>query len=421
MATTGKRVLMLLENYHFPGDGRVRREALTLTKAGYTVTVICQRKGKQPWVECYEAIHVYRYPKPPTAPGFWGYLAEYGYSLAAALVLSLVVLVRRGFDVIHAHNPPDLYVLLALLYRPLGKRFVYDHHDLAPEMYEVMYGGEGRPLLHKALLWFERLSLRTADQVITTSESYKQLEMARAGLPAERITVVRNGPEPQRIHPVAPDTTLRPPACTLLGYVGDMGRHDGLDYLLRALHHLVHTHHRTDFRCLIIGTGDMWDELQALAAALQLTPYVHFTGWVNDETLLRYLASVDICLDPDPRNAFSDRSSMIKMTEYMALGKPIVAFDLTEHRVTAQDAARYARANDEADFAGRIAELMDDPTERARMGQVGRQRVENELAWPWQEKHLLNAYARLTDQQTTSTLSSTSQAGASIIHESHHR
>jgi len=421
MAATDKRILMLLENYHFPGDGRVRREALTLTRAGYTVSVICQRKGDQPWYECYQAIHVYRYPKPPTAPGFWGYLAEYGYSLAAAFVLSLVVLVRRGFDVIHAHNPPDLYVLLALLYRPLGKRFVYDHHDLAPEMYEVMYGGAGRPLLHKALLFFERLSLRAADHVITTSESYKQLEMARAGLPPERITVVRNGPEPQRIHPVAPDPTLRLPGYALLGYVGDMGRHDGLDYLLQALHHLIHTHHRTAFRCLIIGTGDMWEELQEQTVALGLTPYVHFTGWVSDERLLHYLASVDICLDPDPRNPFSDRSSMIKMTEYMALGKPIVAFDLTEHRVTAQNAALYARANDEVDFAGRIAELMDNPAQRTQMGCVGRQRIETELAWPLQEKHLLAAYARLHHKHPRATMSSTSQAGATIIHENHHR
>lgn len=412
---------MLLENYHFPGDGRVRREALTLMKAGYHISVICQRTARQPWYETYHNIHVYRYPKPPTAPGFWGYLAEYGYSLAAAFVLSLVVLVQQGFDVLHAHNPPDLYVLLGLFYKGWGKRFVYDHHDLAPEMYEVMYGEDGRPLLHKALLFFERLSLRTADHVITTNESYKRLEMARADLPAERITIVRNGPEPHRIHAIAPDPTLRKPDTTLLGYVGDMGRHDGLDYLLRALHHLVFTWQRTDFHCVIMGVGDMWETLQALTVELGLTPYVHFTGWVSDETLLRYLASVDICLDPDPRNAFTDRSSMIKMTEYMALGKPIVAFDLTEHRVTAQGAALYAQPNDEVDFALQIAQLMADPGRRDRMGQIGRQRAESELAWPRQETQLLSAYANLAGQRTVSPLPSTSQTRASITHETNHR
>ena len=421
MSVPGKRILMLLENYHFPGDGRVRREALTLTKAGYRVSVICQRTARQPWHEQYQKIHVYRYPAPPTAPGFWGYLAEYGYSLAAAFVLSLVVLLQQGFDVLHAHNPPDLYVLLGLFYKGFGKRFVYDHHDLAPEMYEVMYGEKGRPLLHKVLRFFERLSLRTADQVITTNESYKRLEMARAGLPAERITVVRNGPEPQRIYAMAADPTLHPPGCTLLGYVGDMGRHDGLDYLLRALHHLVYTLQRTDFRCVIIGVGDMWDDLQALTVDLGLTPYVHFTGWVSDETLVRYLASVDICLDPDPRNAFTDHSSMIKMTEYMALGKPIVAFDLTEHRVTAQAAALYAQPNDEAAFARQIVHLIDHPAVREQMGRLGRQRVENELAWPRQEAHLLNAYAKLDGAPARSTPSASSQTRASITNETNHR
>jgi glycosyltransferase involved in cell wall biosynthesis len=395
MASAGKRILMLLENCPFPQDGRVRREALALTEAGYEVAVISQRGEGQGGYENYRGIHVYRYPAPPTGRGLWGYVSEYGYSMLAALVLSFYVLLRHGFDVIHSHNPPDFFVAIAMLYKPFGKKYVYDHHDLAPDMYVALYGDQGRPLLHRLLLFFERLSLRQATHVIATNQSYKRVDMERGGVPAERITVVRNGPDPARVRPVAPDPELRSRGRTIIGYVGDMGYHDGVDYLLRALHHLVYDLGRTDCYCVIIGVGNAWADLKIQAQTLKLTPYVWFTGWVGEAELLRYLSTADICVDPDPKNPFTDRSSMIKLTEYMALGKPIVAFDLTEHRYTAQEACLYATPNDELDFARKLAELSDDPVRRQQMGAFGRWRIECELAWCHSIPPLLRAYDRV--------------------------
>lgn len=390
--SVGKRVLMLLENQPFPKDTRVRREAIALMESGYQVTVVSQRGKGHSFYENYRGIHVYRYPAPPTGAGILGYLAEYGYSMLAAFLLSLLILVRRGFDVIHTHNPPDFYVSIAMFYKLLGKKFVYDHHDLAPDMYIALYGKNHNPLIYRCLLFFERLSLRQAHHVIATNQSYKRLEMERGGLPAERITIVRNGPSIKRIYPIEPDPELRSMGKTIVGYVGDMGYHDGIDYLLRAVHHLVYDLGRHDVFCVIIGIGDAWEEMKALAERLDLSSYLWFTGWVSDEDLLRYLSTADICVDPDPKNSFTDHSTMIKMTEYMALGKPIVAFDLTEHRESAQQACVYARPNDERDFACKLAELIDDAPRRKAMGEFGRQRIETKLAWHHSIPNLLRVY-----------------------------
>lgn len=394
-ASAGKRVLMLLENNPYPHDGRVRREATALVQAGYQVSVISPRRHDQGWRDIIDGVHVYRYPAPPSKGGIVGYLLEYGYSLIGAFVLSLVVWAQRGFDVIHAHNPPDIFVLIALPYKLLGKRFVFDHHDLSPEMYNALFKDGGNPLLFRMLVWFEQLSCKVADHVIATNESYKRMEMERSGVPAERISVVRNGPDLKRVRLVEPDSQLRSKGKTIIGYVGIMGFQDGLDYLLRALHLLVYDLGRTDFYCILIGTGDAWETLKKMTADLKLNEHVWLTGNISDTDLMRYLSSTDICVDPDPSNPFTDRCSMIKMTEYMALSKPIVAFDLPEHRVTAQDACLYAKANDELDFARKLAELMDDPARQVAMGKLGRQRVETALAWHYSIPHLLNAYRQV--------------------------
>jgi len=313
----------------------------------------------------------------------------------AALLLSIVVFFERGFDVIHAHNPPDLFVLIAALYKLMGKRFIFDHHDLAPEMYYARFEGRGNRFVQRVLLRFERLSCRMADHVIATNESYKALEVERGGVAPDRVSVVRNGAEMERFDRATPDPELRKRAGTILGYVGVMGFQDGVDYLLRALKHLVDDLGRTDVYCMLLGTGDAWEGLRRLAAELDLQQYVWLPGYVSNEDLRSCLATADVLVAPDPKNPFTDRSTMIKMMEYMAFGKPIVAFDLTEHRFTARGAARYARPNDTLDFASQIAALMDDPALRRRMGALGRRRVESCLAWPYQKKHLIEAYAKL--------------------------
>jgi glycosyltransferase involved in cell wall biosynthesis len=386
---------MLLENNPFPQDVRVRQEALTLLTAGHRVTVISPMAPGQTWRDEYQGVHTYRYPSPPPAGGLWSYLWEYGYSMVAIFVLSLLVLFRGGFDVIHAHNPPDTLALIPAFYRLLGVRFVYDHHDLAPEMYHARFGRQGKAAVHKALLWFEGLSCRRADHIITTNESHKALEMQRWRVPEEKITVVRNGPDLERMHVGTAAARLVREDSTILCYVGDMGFHDGLDYLMRSLHHLAYYLNRTDFHCVLVGGGDAWSQTRALSQQLDLEDLVQFTGRVSHHDVGRFISAADICLAPEPSNAYNDRCTVIKIMEYMALAKPTVAFDLPEHRVTAQDAALYAHPNDESDLARLVALLMDAPERRQRMGQAGRARIESQLSWSHQEGRLLQVYQAL--------------------------
>ena len=396
----GKRVLMLLENSVYPHDPRVLAEATALTGDGYEVTVICPALSGQPLAEVLDGVRVRRFPFRISADGVVGYLWEYGYSLAATFVVSLIVFARYGFDVIHANNPPDTFVFIAAFYRLFGVRFVFDHHDLSPEMYYARFGGKGSRFIYNTLVMLEKLSCRLADHVIATNESYKSIEMQRGGVPEHRITVVRNGPNLDRVRLVEPDPALRERAQTIIGYVGAMGVQDGVDYLLRALWHLIHDLRRTDFFCVIIGPEDPAAGLAAITRDLGLEKYVWRTGYIPHADFIRYLSTADICVDPDPSNPFNDRCTMTKMMVYMALEKPIVAFDLPEHRVTAQDAAVYVEPNDELKFARALAELMDDAERRQAMGTFGRQRVESALAWSYSIPALLDVYRTVTTAPT---------------------
>lgn len=384
---------MLLENLPFPQDLRVRREAYALASAGYSVTVICPSGRGQPSHEIVNCVAVYRYPAPRSAQGFLSYLWEYAYSMAASFMLSLVVFFREGFDAIHAHNPPDTFVFIAIFYKMFGKRFVYDHHDLSPEMYVARFHGGGRPLVYRALIELEKLSCRLADHVIVTNESYKRVAMERARVREERITIVRNGIELNRIFvPVEPDQELRQMGKIIIGYVGVMGVQDGVDYLLRALNCLLRDLGRTKFYCVIVGFGDALDELKTLAQELALQEHVRFTGPIFGEKLRHILSAADICVDSSPSNPYTDRSTIFKMMEYMSLGKPIVAFDLSEHRFTAREAAVYVTPNDERAFARALAQLMDDPDRRSALGAAGSRRIKTQLAWEYSIPNLLSVY-----------------------------
>ena len=382
---------MLLENSRYPQDPRVRREARALCDAGFQVTVIAPG-ARQAWHENVDGVYAYRFPAPRGGQGALGYLWEYGYCTVASFLLSLWVSCRRGFDVVHAHNPPDIFVFIAAFYKLFGKQFVFDHHDLSPEMYIARFGGRGNRFVFRVLVWLEKLTFRLADHVIATNESYKTVQMDRGKVPPKKITVVRNGPDLKRFKQLAPDEELRRKAPTIIGFVGGMGYQDGVDYLLRSLRHLIHDLGRSDFYCVLVGTGDAHERLKAQSVELQLEDHVWFTGYVPDEDMLRYLSTADVCVSPDPSNPFTDRSTMIKITEYMAMSKPIVAFDLPEHRVSAGDAALYAKPNEELDFARQLVSLMDDPERRATLGARGRRRVETELSWAHQQVNLLRAY-----------------------------
>jgi glycosyltransferase involved in cell wall biosynthesis/peptidoglycan/xylan/chitin deacetylase (PgdA/CDA1 family) len=402
---------MLLENCPFPHDRRVMAEATSLVEAGYGVTVIAPALPSQPIREVVAGVAVYRYPAPPAIRGVLGFVWEYSYAMVASFVLALYIFIRRGFDVVHAHNPPDLFVAIAALYRPFGVKFVFDHHDLSPEMYSARFNASERTPIYRLLVWLERLSCRCADRVIATNESHVVIETERAGVPRDRITVVRNGPDLD-FRAVDPDLDLRRRAKTIIGFVGAMSVQDGVDYFLRALRRLVHDLGKTDVFCVLVGDGADRPRLEALTSELGLAPYVWFTGPLARQTWLPYLSAADICIEPAPSNPYNDRSTTLKLAEYMALAKPIVAFDLPEHRVTAGQSAHYVRPNDEAEFARALAQLMDDPARREMLGAHGRRRMESTLAWPHSVPCLLRAYRALFEETTLQSTAGAIRAGS---------
>ena len=389
-----RRVLILVENLPSPFDRRVWQEAGALRDAGYAVSIICPTgKGCEKKYEVLEDIHIWRYDLPREGAGAAGYLLEYGVALLMTFYLSLKVLAKRGFDVVHACNPPDLFFLIGAVYKLFGKKFVFDHHDANPELYEAKFGRRGA--FYRLLLLVEKLTFRTADVSIATNESYRRIAVGRGGMAPDKVFVVRSGPSLERMKTVPPVEALKKGRRYLVGYVGVMGRQEGIDYLLRAAAHLVHDMKRSDVHFGLVGGGTSLDDMKALACALRIDEYVTFTGRVSDAALLAMLNTADVCVNPDVANEMNDISTMNKVMEYMALAKPMVQFDLTEGRFSAQAASLYARRNDPVDLAQKIAELLDDPARRAAMGALGRRRVESELEWRYEALKLRAAYAAL--------------------------
>lgn len=386
------RVLLLVENNAYPFDVRVRREAHALRDAGYQVTVISPRGASQPWIESIDGISVYRFPAPPGGVGVVGYAFEFGYATFVMLLLAAWIVLRKGVDVIHAANPPDTLFIIGALFKLFGKKFVFDHHDLAPETYLSRFRQPQPNLVYKILRTLERCSYVVADIVIATNGSYKQLALTRGRKQPDKVFVVRNGP-PLSFQPVEADPNLVQRATHLIGYIGTMGPQDGVDYWLRAIHEMVFTLGRRDFLAIIIGSGDAAPSLHALAKELQIEPYVWFTGRISDIDARKFLSTVSVCVHPDPLSPLNDKSTMNKMMEYMALGKPTVAFDLVETRFSAQGAALYVRPNDEREFAEQVNWLLDHPTECEKMGNIGRHRVAHSLAWEYSVPELLRAYS----------------------------
>ncbi len=402
---------MFVENL-FPDDPRVRNECEALCAAGYCITVVCLRHRGELFAEIVQGIQVYRLSrlslfkktpglKPTLLQRAWlkvasvvGYLGEYLYFTTACLFMSVYVAFKHGFDVIHAHNPPDTLFLVAALYKPFGKKFIFDHHDLSPELYQSRYGANNN-LITQVLRLMEKCSLKLANVTIATNESYKRIQIQRGGVKPENAFVVRNGPDFRRMTIHSPSKRLRQMNKCILCYIGIMNPQDGVDYLLRSLRHLAFELGRKDFYCVIMGSGDSLADLRALTIELRLEHFVEFTGYISDEALFSNLAAADICLDPDPSSPLNDVSTWIKIMEYMAYAKPIVAYDLKETRFSAQDAAIYVKPNDERKFAEAIASLMDQPMLRKTAGESGRKRVEQDLQWPVVRKELLRAYETL--------------------------
>ena len=389
-----RKVLFLVENLPSPFDRRVWQEAGALRDAGYAVSIICPTgKGCESRHEVIDQIHIWRYRLPTEAEGAFGYFLEYGSALLWTFLLTWKVLFKRGFDVIHACNPPDLFFLIGGFFKLLGKKFVFDHHDANPELYEAKFGR--KDFLWKVMVWLERMTFRFADVSIATNQSYRRIAIERGGMAPQRVFVVRSGPSLERLKTVPPVASLKQGKKFLVGYVGVMGRQEGIDYLLRAVAHLVHDLKRTDVHFGLVGGGTSLEEMKALAKELGVADYVSFTGRVPDAELLAMLNTADVCVNPDVANDMNDISTMNKIMEYMALGKPMVQFDLTEGRFSAQAASLYARRNDAFDLASKIGGLLDDPAKRKEMGAYGRRRVENELEWRYEVPKLLAAYDTL--------------------------
>jgi len=386
-------VLVLVENLSVPFDRRVWQESRSLTEAGYHVSVICPQGATRDRekFERIDGVDIYRYPLVPATRGPLGYVREYGTALWHTRRLARRIATARSIDVVHACNPPDLLLPAVSFLRRTGSALLFDHHDLVPELYESRFGQSGT-LLHRLTLAAERRTFSLADVVISTNESYRRIAISRGAKNPSDVFVVRSAPNLERFRPFPPDPTLKRGRSFLLGYLGVMGPQDGVDHALRALR--VLKERRDDWRAVFIGAGDVLPDMRRLASELGLSPDVEFTGRIPDEDVMRILSSADVCLAPDPRNPLNDISTMNKIVEYMALARPLVSYDLVEARVSAGDAALYAQANDEASFAAAIAELLDDPARRARMGELGRQRLETALSWEHSERELLRAYER---------------------------
>jgi glycosyltransferase involved in cell wall biosynthesis len=390
-----RNILIIVQNLPVPFDRRVWQEATSLRKAGFGVSVVCpMKKICTKSYERLEGVDIYRYPLIYEADkGVAGYFAEFAYCWVASAWLALKAYLRCPFQVIHACNPPDTFFALAMLFRPLGVKFVFDHHDLCPEMY-VAKGRRPRGILYRMQLLLERLSLRTADMVIAVNQSHRDIALERGGVDPAKLVIVRSGPPRAWADIRAVEPKLKGGRKYLVVYLGEMCQQDGVAHLLHAIRHYVDSW-PDDTLFALIGGGPDQQHMKELALNLNLSEWVHFTGRVADEVLWQYLATADVCVDPDPYTEWSDRSTMNKVIEYLAFGKPVVAFNLTEHRRSAEGAAVYVEPNDNSSLAVNIRELLVDERRREVMGHYGQHRFYQRLAWENSELELVQMFSRL--------------------------
>ena len=393
----GKRVLIIVQNLSVPFDRRVWLEACSLRDAGFQVSVVCPMGANDSAQETLEGILIRRYPPPPDASGLASYLYEFVYCWLRTAARVVRAYRAEGFDVIQACNPPDTFWALALPFKLVGKKFVFDQHDLCPEVYESRFPSGSR-VLHRGVRLLERATYAVADHVISTNDSYRATAMERGNVARDNVTVVRTGPDPERLRRGTPNPEWRRGRRYLCAYLGVMGPQDGVDLAIRAAAELARAG-RDDIQFVLMGKGDSTDELVELAGRLGIADMVTFTGRVPDDVVSEVLSTADLGLSPDPLNPLNDVSTMNKTMEYMAFELPVVAFDLKETRVSADNAATYVQPNDVAAYARAIAELLDDPERRREMGSRGRQRVVDVLAWGHQAPRFVGAYEELTDDR----------------------
>lgn len=387
----GRKVLIIVENLPVPFDRRVWQEARALRDAGAQICIICPMMGEHTKsYEHLEDIHIYRHPLPVEAKRAMAYFVEYGLAIFWQTVLAWKILFKHGFDTIHGCNPPDLVFLIAWQFKLLGKRYIFDHHDINPEFFESKF--ERRGVFWRLLKLFEWLNFKSAKVVISTNKSYRKIAIERGGKNPDSVFVVRSGPDLSRVKKVPENNELRNGHKFLIGYVGVMSESEGIDLLLESIRLLVIERARTDIQFTLVGGGTNLEHLSNLSVEMGLENYVTFTGRAPDHLLFEVLSTADVCVNPDRVNEMNDKSTMNKILEYMAMSKPIVQYDVTEGRYSAEGSSLYAKPNDVVDFADKIEQLLDDPAARKKMGEIGRKRIEKELAWSHEVPNLISAY-----------------------------
>ena len=390
MATKG--VLILVENLSVPFDRRVWLEARAFKEKGFGVSVICPRFKAERSFETLEGVNIYRYSGPLSTRGLLSYVMEFSYCFIMTFLLSIRALLTHGFDYIHVCNPPDTFFIIGMFYRIFGKRFVFDQHDLCPEVYLAKYGERKKDFFYTALLLLEYLTYKTAYRVIVTNKSYEAIAISRGRLDPGKVFVVRTGPDLNRLRQAVSVPEIKAGKRFLVSYLGVMAPQDGVDYFIRAIDIIVNKYKRSDILFSLIGSGDSIEDLKKMKDDLGLGSLVMFTGRIPDAELVNYLSGSDVCIAPDPKNSLNDKSTMNKILEYMAMAKPIVSFDLKEARYSAGDAALNAEPNNVQDFADKILELLADPEKRRIMGNIGYERLKGELSWEYNKKRLIDVY-----------------------------
>lgn len=388
-----RKILIIVENLPVPFDTRVWQEATTLVENGYTVSVICPKgKGYETEKETIDGVHIYRHDLPTEGSGPIGYWREYTTALREEYRLAKQCYEEVGFDVIQGCNPPDDIYMVAKKFRKYGVQYVFDHHDVCPELFIAKFGKKG--LLYRSQLYFERQTYKHCTFAFVTNESYKRVAIERGKMDPKDVLILRSGPKLERLRIQDPKPELKKGRKYMIGYLGVIGKQEGIPYLLEAAKYIRDTLHRDDVCYGIVGGGTSLEELKKLSHDMGLDDIVTFTGRAPDDVMLDYLNTADVCVNPDEWNPMNDKSTMNKVLEYMALAKPIVQFDLTEGRFSAQEASLYAKPNDSVDMAKKIVELLDDEDKRRRMGAFGRKRVMEELSWEHTSKVLLEGYDR---------------------------
>lgn len=386
-----KHMLFIVENCAVPFDKRVWSEAQVAKEIGYDVSIISPANGRTTKkYEVRDGIEIYRHPMPHEAHGKFGFILEYLNALCWELFLSIKIYIKKPFHIIHGANPPDLIFLIALFYKLFGVKYIFDHHDLSPENFLAKFSK--KDFFYDMLLLMEKMTFKTANIIISTNESYKCIAQRRGKKNKNKIFVVRNGPDLSEYIFLPPNNHLKNGFDYLVAYLGTIAKQEGIDNLLRSVHYIVFEKNITNIKFVIIGTGTNWQQMVNLSKEMGLEKYVQFTGFIPYEDLYEILSTADLCVNPEFRDDFTDKSTMIKIMDYMVFGNPIIQYETTEGRVTAGGAAKYIKKNDEIDFAEAIIELLNDPEKRAEMGKIAKKRIMEKLNWDFQKKNLKRAY-----------------------------